>query len=371
MRLSVVSFLKAVLSGLYVTRLDRAFSGLTSGVGVVFMLHRVRPADTATKGPNRILEVTPEFLDEIIVLTRRLGYDIISLDDAHARLKGGEFDRPFACFTLDDGYRDNRDHALPVFQRHQAPFTVFVPSDFADGRGDLWWVKLEVAIEAVDHVDVRLDGVHQRLPTATREQKDAAFSRIYWWLRGIPEHAARSFVAELCARTGLDLSSLCAESILSWGELRDLARDPLVTIGAHTRRHLALAKLSRAEAMLEIAEGHARLEKELGRKIHHFSYPYGDEASAGPRDFEIVREAGFRTAVTTRKGLLHSTDSASPFGLCRLSLNGDYQKARYVQVLMSGLPFAILNVAGRLRPTRGGFAGLTRFGRPRVAHTSS
>jgi peptidoglycan/xylan/chitin deacetylase (PgdA/CDA1 family) len=248
---------------------------------------------------------------------------------------------------------------------------VFVPSDFADGRGDLWWVKLEAVIEALDHVDVRLDGVHHRLPASTRDQKDAAFSRIYWWLRAIPEQAARDFVAELVARTGLDLSSLCTELILSWGELRDMARDPLVTIGAHTRRHLALAKLSRAEAVLEIAEGHARLEKELGRKIHHFSYPYGDETSAGPRDFEIVREAGFRTAVTTRKGILQATDSASPFGLCRLSLNGDYQKARYVQVLMSGLPFAILNSARRLRPTRGWIPGLTRSGRSRVAHTSS
>jgi peptidoglycan/xylan/chitin deacetylase (PgdA/CDA1 family) len=37
-------------------------------------------------------------------------------------------------------------------------------------------------------------------------------------------------------------------------EIRRLAADPLVTIGAHTRRHFALAKLTLSEARDEIAK---------------------------------------------------------------------------------------------------------------------
>jgi peptidoglycan/xylan/chitin deacetylase (PgdA/CDA1 family) len=138
--------------------------------------------------------------------------------------------------------------------------------------------------------------------------------------------------------------------VMGWDELRDFAQDPLVTIGAHTRRHLALAKLSLSEARLEMEEGARRLESELGRPIRHFSFPYGDETSAGPREFELARELGFETAVTTRKGLIHERHADLTTGLPRVSLNGNFQNTRYVKVMLSGAPFAFWDMARHLRP---------------------
>jgi peptidoglycan/xylan/chitin deacetylase (PgdA/CDA1 family) len=65
---------------------------------------------------------------------------------------------------------------------------------------------------------------------------------------------ARAFVAELCQATGFDPSGLCAALVMTGDEIRQLAADPLVTIGAHTRRHFALAKLTLSEARDEIAK---------------------------------------------------------------------------------------------------------------------
>ena len=77
--------------------------------------------------PNAGLEITPEFLDGVISFARDAGYDLISLDEAVRRIRTGErSQRPFACFTIDDGYRDNFEHAWPVFQKHDCPFTIFV-----------------------------------------------------------------------------------------------------------------------------------------------------------------------------------------------------------------------------------------------------
>ena len=42
--------------------------------------------------------------------------------------------RPFACFTFDDGYRDNREHAYPVFKRLNLPFAIYIPTAYAEGR---------------------------------------------------------------------------------------------------------------------------------------------------------------------------------------------------------------------------------------------
>ena len=87
-----------------------------------------------------------------------------------------------------------------------------------------------------------------------------------------------------------------------------------------------------------------RIEQETGKPCRHFSYPYGDEASAGPREFELVKELGLRTGVTTRKGLIHPRHAHELTALPRVSLNGDYQKQRYVKVLLSGAPFAFFNM---------------------------
>ena len=77
---------------------------------------------------------------------------------------------------------------------------------------------------------------------------------------------------------------------MSWDELRALAKDPLVTIGAHTKSHLALGKLSEAQARAEMAESIcAHRNASLGAPCRHFSYPYGCANSAGPREFASPR----------------------------------------------------------------------------------
>lgn len=365
------NLLKVALNALHFTGVDRLLAPLTGGAGVIFMLHRVRPSQGDGFGPNRILEITPEFLDATIRLVQARGFDVVSLDEVHARLGEGDFERPFACFTFDDGYRDNREYAYPIFSRHRVPLAIYVPTDFPDGRGDLWWIKLEMAIAAAESVDVRIDGAPRRFATGTPEQKQAAFDRIYWWLRSIRETEARRVVDELCAVHGVDTRDLCRELIMGWDELRELAQDPLVTIGAHTRRHMALAKLTRSEARLEVVESLHRLERELGRPIRHFSFPYGDEASAGAREFEIAREAGFATAVTTRKGLVHQRHILHQTGLPRLSLNGNFQSPRYIKVMLTGVPFALWNMAARFKAPAMAvrFAGWNRL--PRAAGTST
>ncbi len=101
---------------------------------------------------------------------------------------------------------------------------------------------------------------------------------------------------------------------MNWDEIRTMAADPLVTIGAHTKGHFAISKLSDERAHEEMGGSADRIEQELGRRPVHFSFPYGDPGSAGPRDFALAREAGFKTAVTTRKGMLFPAPPAPPHG---------------------------------------------------------
>ena len=112
-----------------------------------------------------------------------------------------------------------------------------------------------------------------------------------------------------------------------------------MTIGAHTLTHPMLAKHDADVARREIAGSKQRLEAELGIPIRHFAYPVGDPGSAGPRDFALVAEAGFESAVTTRPGHLFPEHAAHLHALPRVSLNGLHQNEAALRALLSGLPF--------------------------------
>lgn len=340
--------LKAGLDVLYFSGIHALLAPLSGGAGAIFTLHHVRPAREGAFQPNHILEVTPEFLEDVVTAVRDRGYEIVSLDEARRRLGEPGNDAPFVCFTFDDGYRDNLEYAYPIFQRHRAPFAIYIAPKLCSGEGELWWVALERIIAANDWIEISIGGELYAHGCATDADKIATFELCYWPLRRMGEHEQRDTIRKLCARYGLDLQTLCRELVMNWDEVRQLAQDPLVTIGAHTMDHFAIAKLDEREALEQMTDSAEAIAHELGAWPRHFSFPYGDHASAGPRDFMLARRAGFATAVTTRKGMLHAEHGAHLTALPRISLNGDYQSLRHVNVLLSGAPFLLWNGFRRL-----------------------
>jgi peptidoglycan/xylan/chitin deacetylase (PgdA/CDA1 family) len=337
--------MKAAMSGLYHTGAHRLLAPYTQGVGVIFTLHHVRPEPDEPKpfAPNRILEVTPEFLDAVLDQVKDAGLDVISLDEAVQRLKEGD-ERRFACFTFDDGYRDNLEYAYPIFKKRGMPLTLYVPTDYPDGKGELWWLALEeIVARADDQIELCRHGEIWRLPTATTADKERAFEQIYWWLRSLDEASQRRVVRALADKYGVDMRAECRKEVMTWDEIRAMAADPLVTIGAHTKGHYAIAKLADGKALEEMEGSADRIAEEVGTRPVHFAFPYGDPGSAGPRDFALAQEAGFETAVTTRKGMLFPDHRQHLTALPRVSLNGDYQSLTYTALYLSGAPFALWN----------------------------
>lgn len=342
--------IKTGLDALYFTRAFRLFERQWAGMGLVFMLHHIRPAkDPAPRfHPNGILEITPDFLAQVLGHLKARGIEVISLTQAVNRLVSGEQGGRFACFTIDDGYRDNFQNALPVFSRFDCPFTVFVATGIVDGTTELWWLALEEAIAAHDRVTVVLDGDERVFETATDADKLAAYEAIYWPMRAMPETDQRALIRDLCERCDVDLAKICDREAMQWHEVRRLSDDPLVTIGAHTVDHFALAKLEPEAAMHELVHSRERIAEETGRTPEFFCYPYGDPASAGPRDFDLAARAGYRASFTTRKGMLFPEHARHLQALPRVSLNGDYQTLRYIDLYLSGAPFALWNRFQRL-----------------------
>ena len=169
-----------------------------------------------------------------------------------------------------------------------------------------------------------------------------AFDTIYWWLRGREtESELREAVHELAARHAVSVTGFCDELCMTWDELKSLAADPLVPIGAHTVHHVILKKVPDNVVAAEMRMSRAAIEATLGVRPHHFAYPVGDATSAGPREFALAAGLGFRTGVTTRPGVLFPEHRDHLTALPRISVNGQFQRLRYLRVLLSGTATAL------------------------------
>ena len=85
------------------------------------------------------------------------------------------------------------------------------------------------------------------------------------------------------------------------------------------------------------------IEAALGVRPAHLAYPVGDRSAAGPREFKIASELGFKTAVTTRPGVIFRRHAGHLTALPRISLNGNFQRPRYAKVLISGAATGLWN----------------------------
>lgn len=309
--------------------------------GVILTLHRVLPNPPATFSPNAILQITPQFLEQVIITARKRGFEFVDLDEAIRRTLSPTKQRPFVVLTFDDAYRDNVQNALPILEKHNCPFTLFVPTAFVDGAGEIWWQALEDIVAANNSIQVpEADG--GTFVTKTLEQKHHAYDTLYWHMRDIPEPDRVALIRNLARKHGYDLMAQCRKLIMDWGELTNLAANPLCTIGAHTVRHYELAKLPKEEAILEMVDSASILEKKLGARPTHLSYPIGAPRAASDREFQLAKEHGFTSGVTTNPGGLYSSHAERLYDLPRISLNGLYQKRRFADVFITGAIFTAL-----------------------------
>ena len=182
-----------------------------------------------------------------------------------------------------------------------------------------------------------------------RRQNVPHSEKLYWQLRACADEAEiHRAVDRLAAESGVDMVAETDGLCMGWDEIKALAADPLVTIGTHTVNHVMLAKASEEEARRELLDGRRAVEAQIGRPIEHLAYPYGGRDTAGEREFRLAAELGFKTAVTTRPGVLFQAHRRHMTALPRLSLNGEYQDMRYFDVLLSGAATAVANAFRRV-----------------------
>lgn len=330
-------FIHAGLEGLSLAHAAGIYKGKRHR-GIIFTLHHVRPDLPGLTPQGRILSITPSFLEQAIQTCLASGMVPLALEDLPERLKDPQDKRVYFCFTLDDGYRNNALFAAPIFRKYQVPYTIFVTEGFVERTRSIWWETIEKLLAEERELKFDFGKGMRRIRTDSARGRVIAYDRFAEFVQEADEDEAVARIDALARENGFDPLALVDDLILREDELADLARDPLARIGAHTLTHVNLRRVNEARLKQELEGSAAAVERYVGYRPLAFAYPYGDAFAAGEREMDAAEAAGYKIAVTTRPGLLSKASLTRPTGFNRVSLNGYYQRQRYVKVLINGIP---------------------------------
>ncbi|MFN3234079.1 MAG: polysaccharide deacetylase family protein [Gammaproteobacteria bacterium] len=329
---------------IYHSRIDYLTKPFYQGLGSILMFHRICDADHSPRiAGNKSLECSPELLVELINYLKKAGYHFIGLDEIPISIAKRR--KKWIALTFDDGYRDNLTLAYPILKEYQVPFAIYVTNSFPNHTAILWWYLLEELLLTRDSIAFDFHGQGVIYACKTNLEKQQTFSAIRKLiLREQYDHQVQT-IKQIFSQFYDDLTAKTRELALSWDEIIEASKDPLVTIGAHTIDHLALSKLSEGELHRQLLQSRQELEEKLGSPIRHFAYPYGSKHEASLREFQYAREIGFETAVTTRPGNIFFQHANHMQALPRLAIteNKFASKPHALRPYLHGLSFCVKN----------------------------
>jgi peptidoglycan/xylan/chitin deacetylase (PgdA/CDA1 family) len=312
----------------------------TGGAGVVLRFQHVRPSRMGAFQPHKRHEITPRFLDRAIRALKRWNYDIVSMDEACRRALSQPMHKRFVALTFDGGYTDFATFAFPILQKHNVPFTLYLPTAFPDGLGQAWWLALGEIIARETRLSLVMNRKERHFMIYQAQAKYELFELLSEWLRAMSP-ADRSFaIKDLCRRYSIDIEALSREAWMNWDDLARIAAHPNATIGSATVNYPALSSLRDADAQREIAMGKAVTQAAFRRDIRHFAYPFGDRGAWRRQHVVMVEEAGFASAASTIGGVVESLGRTNLYALPRIAWDGREGSIRMLRVRLSGFTFA-------------------------------
>jgi peptidoglycan/xylan/chitin deacetylase (PgdA/CDA1 family) len=223
-----------------------------AGRRVVLCYHSVNPSPS-------FLSLDPALFDAHLAW---LGEHcrVVGLEDLVAG--PGRTGGPYVAITFDDGYADNRAHAMPLLAARGMTASFFVAVGFLERDAD---------------VMAHLSGV--------------------WGRPG--EHMPP----------------------LSWDEVREL-RAAGMEVGSHTWSHRNLARLSISEAEQDLRRSREVLEERLGEPVRAIAYPWGKLGRhVNSETFTAARRAGYERGLISLPRAVR--DSDDPLRVARLGVGNE------------------------------------------------
>jgi peptidoglycan/xylan/chitin deacetylase (PgdA/CDA1 family) len=240
-------------------------------------------------------------------------YTVLPVEELVDRMRAGTVPRNAAAITFDDGYRDTLTHAAPILAMYGLPATVFLATGFIGTAEVPWYDRLATAFKLSPRSTLTAPS-GEEVVIETAEDRLRALDRIRAHLKTLPEEQFRRAFHRLLDGLGATEQHSSKNAMLSWDDVHAL-RGLGFRTGAHTVTHPILSRVTAERARAEVLGSREVIQGACGAPPRAFAYPNGGPGDYTAEVVDIVRQAGFSCAVTTRFGL--NTERTSAWELRR------------------------------------------------------
>jgi len=243
-------------------RVKKIIAGLLYFSGINFIYNKIYPQRLILIGGHSIikygnkndvvvenykdLSIDDRFLEKQINYLLKNGYRFLNFEMVNKILETGKtLPQKSVIIYFDDGFKDNYQNVYPIFKKYNLPFVIFVSIDLIDQK----------------QLSSRVKGMLGELSKAENKV------------------------------------------FLNWNEVKSML--DLAEIGSHGKTHIDFTELKEKELKEELSYSIKRIKDETGEEPIVLSYPHG---KYDLQIKEIVREAGFKFAITTKQGRAEIND---------------------------------------------------------------
>ncbi|HGY56256.1 MAG TPA: hypothetical protein ENK44_11165 [Caldithrix abyssi] len=236
-------------------------------------------------------------------------YTPVTMNDLVSFAKGEKkVPRRAVVVTFDDGFADNLEFAAPVLERYGIKAAFYITVNNVENQSLPWFVRLRIAVFNTNRLEWQIPGIGITYPLHNEEQKYQVFIKACRRCASLPTRKQQEFLENVDASLQTNYPKM-ENFMLNWDQIKKLAGMGHI-IGSHSMSHPNLAYLEQEDLIFELGESKKIIEKQLKKKIDHFSYPNPAlEPNWTEKTMQAAHETGYLTAVTSTPGPFNLNDN--------------------------------------------------------------
>lgn len=342
MKLPRLRLRERVASALDRSRLPRRALGLRRHTGWPFLTvityHRIRDVANSGGFDDGVVDATASEFDRQLA-TLKQHFDFVRIADVQRWASGGSLPKHPVLLTFDDAYRECRDVALPILQRHGAPAAFFVSTQHVEKRRVFWWDRASYILKHATRTRATLPAFENlEIDLGDAARAEATTRRVLRFIKDRFALDIDAFLGALADACGVDWSSTFERTtadrlIASWDDVKAL-RDAGMEVHSHTRTHRVLQTLSPEEIADELRGSREELESVLREPVRALAYPTGRPIAARPDIARAVLDAGYDVAFENAGGVNRRFPTPSPLTLRRIPMAAGMSPERFETILL-------------------------------------